>query len=155
MFRIVAMLVGAKHSGQRKSILEWPNCEWIILFLIHRKKVPFIGKRKLLLFQLMLSGILGLIVIGFKRIPRHKLRQHFFTFLRINSSFVTSVAAVCTLLASTFAILHLITIMSPSTVCTPSRLLVASSECTCRYGESASNVTISTSGFNLDGTYYR
>lgn len=103
----------------------------------------------------MLSGILGLIVIGFKRIPRHKLRQHLFTFLRINSSFVTSVAAVCTLLASTFAVLHLITIMSPSTVCTPSRLLIESSECTCRYGETASNVTISTNGFNLDGTYYR
>lgn len=91
----------------------------------------------------MLSGILGLIITGFKRIPRHKLRHHLFTFLRINSSFVTFIAALCTVLASSFAILHLINLLSPTTSCRPVSMFSTVSACTCRF-DNVSNATNST-----------
>lgn len=79
----------------------------------------------------MLSGILGIIVLAFKPRPRQKLlRQHFITFLRINSTLVTFIAAVCTFVASTFATFHLTNIMSSIAVCRPVQILVESSACT-------------------------
>lgn len=79
--------------------------------------------------QLMLSGILGMIVIGYKRIPRNKLRQHLFTFIRVISTFVTFVASICTLVACTFAVMHSINIMNA--VCRSMSGFEANSECTC------------------------
>lgn len=83
---------------------------------------------------MILSGILGLIVIGFKRVPRHKLRQHLFTFFRISSTFVTIIAAGCTLLAATCATLHLIQILAPTTDCNPANMFAVSSACICKFG---------------------
>lgn len=105
----------------------------------------------------MLSGILGTIVIGFKRIPRHKLRQHLFTFIRINSTFVTFVAAICTLLASTFAIMHLMNIMSPNAFCRPIDGFTENSECTCTLNNTINNSTSAQPdhGKFIDGISYR
>lgn len=105
----------------------------------------------------MLSGILGMIVIGFKRLPRHKLRQHLFTFIRINSTFVTFVAAVCTLVASTFAIMHLMNIMSPNAHCRPIDGFNTNSECTCDFNSNGNNstATVSDHGKFIGGITYR
>lgn len=90
--------------------------------------------------QLMLSGILGLIVLAFKPRPRQKIRQHFITFLRINSTFVTFIAALCTFLASSFATFHVAKILSPMAHCGPVNILVDSSACNC-YFDGPSNAT--------------
>lgn len=107
----------------------------------------------------MLSGILGVIALAFKPIPRQKLRQHFITFLRIISTFVTFMAALCSFLASSFAIMHLSNILSPTAECRPVNMLVDSSSCTCSFDKiNGKNVT--TNGVpKTDGeilsTYYR
>lgn len=106
----------------------------------------------------MLSGILGLIVLTFKPRPRQKLRQHFITFLRINSVFVTFIAAVCTLVASSFAIFHLSNIMSPMADCRPVNIMIDASACTCHFDGVPRNET--TNGVPSDeirhgGQYYR
>lgn len=108
-------------------------------------------------FQLMLSGILGLIVLAFKPRPRQKLRQHFITFLRINSTFVTFIACVCTFIASSFAILHLTSILSPIADCRPVHILVESSACTCRFDGISANQTngVPKSDAEILGNYYR
>lgn len=107
----------------------------------------------------MLSGILGIIVLALKPRPRQKLRQHFITFLRINSTFVTFIAAVCTFVASSFAIFHLTNILSPVAECRPVQLLVDSSACTCRFdGISANDTAIGVPKADseiLNGSYYR
>lgn len=108
----------------------------------------------------MLSGILGIIVLAFKPRPRQKLRQHFITFLRVNSTFVTFIAAVCTFVASSFAIYHLTKILSPVSDCRPVYILVDSSACTCRFdGISSANVTATgvpkADAEILNGSYYR
>lgn len=110
--------------------------------------------------QLMLSGILGLILLAFKPRPRQKLRQHFITFLRINSNFVTFIAAICTFLASSLAALHLSNILSPLAVCRPVHILIDSSACTCRFdGVSANSTTAIGAGPIADAeifsSYYR
>lgn len=89
----------------------------------------------------MLSGILGIIVLAFKPRPRQKpLRQHFITFLRINSTLVTFIAAVCTFVASSFATFHLTNILSPIADCRPVQILVDSSACTvCNTKKCSSN----------------
>lgn len=107
----------------------------------------------------MLSGILGIIVLAFKPRPRQKLRQHFITFLRINSTFVTFIAAICTFVASSFAIFHLTNILSPVADCRPVHILVDSSACTCRFdGISANDTATGTPKSDaeiLNGSYYR
>lgn len=110
--------------------------------------------------QLMLSGILGLIVIAIKPIPRQKFRQHFITFLRINSTIVTFIAALCTFIASSFAIIHLIHILSPATECRPVHMLVDSSACTCSFDiilptNDTENSIPKQDGEILSGSYYR
>lgn len=86
--------------------------------------------------QLMLSGILGSIIMIFKPIQQKKLRQFFIQLLRISSTIVTFIAAICTLFAAYFALTFLITFLSPTTNCAPSELLVTSSPCKCTYGQS-------------------
>lgn len=108
----------------------------------------------------MLSGILGIIVMAFKPRPRQKLRQHFITFLRINSTFVTFIAAICTFLASSFAIMHLSNILSPTAECRPVNMLVDSSSCTCSFDKienrnQTTNGIPKTDGEILSGSYYR
>lgn len=98
-----------------------------------------------------------MVVIGFKRIPRHKLRQHLFTFIRINSTFVTFVAAICTLIASTFAIMHLVNIMAPDIYCRPIDGFTQNSECTCDVNRTmtSSLPTPSDHGKFIGGITYR
>lgn len=98
-----------------------------------------------------------MIVIGFKRIPRNKLRQHLFTFIRVNSTFVTLVAAICTLVACTFAIMHLTNIMSPHALCRSISGFEANSECTCTLNTTIANSTDASFGHGKfpDGTHYR
>lgn len=107
----------------------------------------------------MLSGILGIIVLAFKPRPRQKLRQHFITFLRINSTFVTFVASLCTFIASSFAIFHLTNILSPIADCRPVHILVDSSACTCRFDGTTINYTANgmpkADAEILSGSYYR
>lgn len=103
----------------------------------------------------MLSGILGLIVLAFKPRPRQKLRQHFITFLRINSTFVTFIAALCTFIASSFAIFHLTNIMSPMADCRPVNMLIDSSACTCRFDGVPRNETGVPNEERRDNYYYR
>lgn len=86
--------------------------------------------------QLMLSGILGSIIMLFKPIQQKKLRQFFIKLLRISSTIVTFIAAICTLIAAYFALTFLITFLSPSTNCAPYELLVTSSPCKCTYSQS-------------------
>lgn len=108
----------------------------------------------------MLSGILGILVIAFKPIPRQKLRQHLITFLRINSTLVTIIAASCTLLAASFATIHLVHILSPTTECRPVHMLVDSSACTCSFdvippaNETQPSIP-KVDGEILSGSYYR
>ncbi|XP_055305216.1 homeobox protein 5 isoform X2 [Sitodiplosis mosellana] len=107
---------------------------------------------------LMLSGILGIIVLAFKPRPRQKpLRQHFITFLRINSTLVTFIAAVCTFVASSFAIFHLTNIAIAD--CRPVNILVESSACTCRFDGISTNGTVAgipkADAEIFNGSYYR
>ena len=88
-------------------------------------------------FQMILSGILGMILIAFKRVPRQKLREHFFKFFRLNSIFVSMVAAVCALAACTFAALHLYNIISYASQCNPVEFYSASSACRCTFNTTA------------------
>lgn len=107
----------------------------------------------------MLSGILGIIVLAFKPRPRQKLRQHFITFLRVNSTFVTFIASICTFVASSFAIYHLTNILSPQADCRPVHILVDSSACTCRFDGISANATAigvpKADAEILNGSYYR
>lgn len=106
----------------------------------------------------MLSGILGLIVLTFKPRPRQKLRQHFITFLRVNSVFVTFIAALCTFVASSFAIFHLSNIMSPMADCRPVNIMIDASACTCRFDGVPRNETMNgvpSDEIRHGGQYYR
>lgn len=159
VLRTLVVLVGTKHKCTWESILERIDCKLISIV------IRIIGNRISLsmiinhLSQLMLSGILGLIVLAFKPRPRQKLRQHFISFLRVNSTFVTFIAAICVFVASSFATLHLSKILSPMAVCRPVYILIDSSACTCRFDGISENE--STSGVPkadaeiLNGSYYR
>lgn len=108
----------------------------------------------------MLSGIMGVILSAIKPIPRQKLRQHFITFLRINSTFVTFMAAICSFLASSFAIIHLTNILSPMAECRPVNMLIDSSACTCKFDNHfQANDTLNglpkLDGEIAGGSYYR
>lgn len=106
----------------------------------------------------MFSGILGLIVLAFKPRPRQKLRQHFIRFLRINSILVTFIAALCTFVASSFAIFHLSNIMSPMADCRPVNIMVDASACTCRFDGVPRNETyngVPNDEIRRGGQYYR
>lgn len=103
---------------------------------------------------LMFSGILGSIVLAFKPRPRQKLRQHLITFLRINSIFVTFIAALCTFVASSFAIFHLSNIMSPMADCRPVNIMIDASACTCRFDGLPRNETMN-GEMRHGGQYYR
>lgn len=86
------------------------------------------------MFQLVLSGILGLILIEFRRIPRHKLREHCFTFLRLNSITLTSIAVLFAFAAFIFAAIHLGNIASPFTTCMPANIFTSNAACICLFG---------------------
>lgn len=86
------------------------------------------------IFQLVLSGILGLILIEFRRIPRHKLREHCFTFLRLNSITLTSIAVLFAFAAFIFAAIHLGNIASPFTTCMPANIFTTNAACICLFG---------------------
>lgn len=88
--------------------------------------------------QLMLSGILGFVLFGFRRIPRHKLREHLFKFFYLNSTLVTVVAALCTLTASLFATYHIVQIFTYGHQCGPAIVYTTSSPCICNYSNSNS-----------------
>lgn len=102
----------------------------------------------------MLSGILGVIVLAFKPRPRQKLRQYFITFLRINSVLATFAAALCTLVASSFAVYHLSNIMSPMADCRPVNMMIDASACTCRFDGIPRNETMN-GEMRHGGQYYR
>jgi len=88
---------------------------------------------------LILSGILGCVIFGFRRIPRHKLREHLFKFFYLNSTLVTVLAGLCTLAASIFAAIHIAHILTYGQQCAPAIMYTASSSCICNY--SATNTT--------------
>lgn len=104
--------------------------------------------------QLMLSGILGIIVLAFKPRPRQKLRQHFITFLRIISVLATFIAALCTIVASSFAAYHLSNIMSPLADCKPVNIMIDASACTCHFDGTPRNETMN-GEIRYGGQYYR
>lgn len=165
----VAVLVGAQHPSKREPVLERSYCEQFSRVLnshINPPSAPSVNASpKCIPFfctpQLMLSGILGLIVIAFKPIPRQKLRQHFITFLRTNSTLVTIIAGGCTLLAASFATIHLVHILSPTTECRPVHMLIDSSACTCSFdiippvNQSHPANIPKVDGEILSGSYYR
>ncbi|KAG4068254.1 hypothetical protein HA402_007774 [Bradysia odoriphaga] len=84
---------------------------------------------------LVVSGILGLILINFRRVPRQKLREHCFTFIRVNSTMITLVATLLSLAAFVFAALHLDNITSAHTTCMPDNIFTSpNAACICLFG---------------------
>lgn len=83
---------------------------------------------------LLLAGILGLILVEFKRIPRQKVREHCFTFIRFNSTTISVLAVVVSFAAFLFAALHLDNITSEHTRCMPANIFTTNAACICLFG---------------------
>lgn len=94
--------------------------------------------------QLILAATLALILVQFRRIPRAKLREHCFTFLRLNSTAISLLATIAAFAAFLFATLHLDNVTSAQTVCLPGDVFSSSNAvCICLFG-SAANETAAT-----------
>lgn len=108
--------------------MEWISSTFSPNYLIIENVIKFS-------FQLVLSGILGLILIEFRRVPRQKLREHCFTFIRVNSTMVTLLATLLSIAAFVFAALHLDNITSSHTTCMPDDIFTSpNAACICLFG---------------------
>lgn len=82
--------------------------------------------------------MLALCLVQFRRQPRHKLREHCYTFLRLNSTTISLLACVVSFGAFVFATLHLDNVTSAQTVCMPADVFSSSNAvCICLFGSSA------------------
>lgn len=133
VYRIFGRLdsfLGAQHSFERQSVLEWIGGRCINQSNIRMHFYQFDFH-----FQLILSGILGLILINFRRVPRQKLREHCFTFMRVNSTMISTVAVLLSVAAFIFAALHLDNITSAHTTCMPDNIFTSpNAACICLFG---------------------
>lgn len=89
--------------------------------------------------SLIFTGILGLIVIKFKRIKRQRIRENCFKFLKVDSIMLALVAAILCAIACSCAVIHLLKLLSVNTTCTSTNLLVANAACICTFRSKESN----------------
>lgn len=102
---------------------------------LHWTTLFYTNLNEALYLQLVVSGILGLILINFRRVPRQKLREHCFSFIRVNSTMIALVAALLSLAAFVFAALHLDNITSSNTTCMPDNIFTSpNAACICLFG---------------------
>lgn len=138
--------MGAKYAHPRQSILERSVGECYThtthikagahgapFFVAINSKLSDLPPHP----QLIVAAVLALVLVQFRRQPRQKLREHCYTFLRLNSTTLSLLATVVAFAAFLFASLHLDNVTSKETVCMPADVFSSSNAvCICLFGSS-------------------
>ncbi|XP_054728346.1 mucin-2 isoform X1 [Anastrepha obliqua] len=82
---------------------------------------------------LLLAGILGLVLVRYQRIKRHKVRENCFKFLRANSYLLALLAILLCCVALFCAALHYARLCADDTRCAPTNILEELGSCTCTF----------------------
>ncbi|XP_017487071.1 PREDICTED: actin cytoskeleton-regulatory complex protein pan1 isoform X2 [Rhagoletis zephyria] len=82
---------------------------------------------------LLLAGILGLVLVRFQRIKRHKVRENCFKFLRTDSYLLALLAVLLCCVAFFCAGLHYARLSASDTHCAPTNILLEQGSCTCTF----------------------
>lgn len=116
------MLVYTNHQVLCLNILLLSRSFSLSLYFVGK---PFV--------QLLTAGILGLILLRYQLPKRHKIREHCFVFLRINSYIVSVLALFLCLLALIFVSLHYTRLTASNTRCQSSNILMIQGSCLCTF----------------------
>lgn len=90
---------------------------------------------------LLLSGILGLILIRYKRIKRHKARENCFAFIKFDSYILAILATLLCAIALSCAAIHIIRLSTEDTKCVSSDILLEQAACQCTFNTNSIPVT--------------
>ncbi|XP_055915472.1 putative uncharacterized protein DDB_G0277255 [Eupeodes corollae] len=90
---------------------------------------------------LLFSGMLGLILIRYKRIKRHKLRENCFTFIKFDSYVLAILATLLCAIAFCCAAIHIIRLQADDTKCVSSDILLEHGACQCTFNTNSIPVT--------------
>ncbi|XP_036319254.1 uncharacterized protein LOC118733791 [Rhagoletis pomonella] len=82
---------------------------------------------------LLLAGILGLVLVRYQRIKRHKVRENCFKFLRTDSYLLALLAVLLCCVAFFCAALHYARLCASDTHCAPTNILLEQGSCTCTF----------------------
>ncbi|XP_014101838.2 uncharacterized protein [Bactrocera oleae] len=80
---------------------------------------------------LLLAGILGLVLVRYQRIKRHKVRENCFKFLRADSYLLALLAVLLCCVAVFCAALHYARLCADDTHCASTNILLEHGSCTC------------------------
>ncbi|XP_037931685.1 sarcospan-like isoform X1 [Teleopsis dalmanni] len=82
---------------------------------------------------LLLAGILGLVLVRYKRIKRNKLRENCFIFLRADLYILSLLAVLLCILAVICASMHYARLTASDTKCEATLILQEEGSCTCTF----------------------
>lgn len=85
------------------------------------------------IFQLLITGIIGLILVRYQRIKRAKTREHCFMFLRMDSYVLSLLSVLLCCVALIFAAIHYCRLTAADTKCKSMNLLVEHGSCVCTF----------------------
>ncbi|XP_011178966.2 mucin-2 isoform X2 [Zeugodacus cucurbitae] len=83
--------------------------------------------------MLLLAGILGLVLVRYQRIKRHKVRENCFKFLRADSYLLALLAILLCGIAVFCAALHYARLCASDTHCASTNILLEHGSCTCTF----------------------
>ncbi|XP_018786591.1 PREDICTED: ataxin-2 homolog isoform X2 [Bactrocera latifrons] len=93
---------------------------------------------------LLLAGILGLVLVRYQRIKRHKVRENCFKFLRADSYLLALLAVLLCSVAIFCAALHYARLCADDTHCAPTNILLEHGSCTCIFNANEDELTAPT-----------
>ncbi|XP_039960122.1 CUE domain-containing protein C354.10 isoform X2 [Bactrocera tryoni] len=93
---------------------------------------------------LLLAGILGLVLVRYQRIKRHKVRENCFKFLRADSYLLALLAVLLCCVAVFCAALHYARLCADDTHCAPTNILLEHGSCTCIFNANEDELTAPT-----------
>ncbi|XP_004529586.1 mucin-5AC isoform X2 [Ceratitis capitata] len=82
---------------------------------------------------LLLAGILGLVLVRYQRIKRHKVRENCFKFLRADTYLLALLAVLLCVVALFCATLHYARLCASDTHCASTNILLEQGSCTCTF----------------------
>lgn len=90
---------------------------------------------------LFLSGVVGLFLIRYKRIKRHKVRENCFVFIKFDSYILAILATLLCAIALSCAAIHTIRLSASDTKCVSSDILLEHAACQCTFNTDSIPVT--------------